>query len=309
MARNRYYIDWLTREAEARGVALHLVLRDEVFHGVAGGRPVVVHRGDAARASGVRSAAPSGAPTAAPTEVWPAAASATRPDLPDFALMRTIDPVLSEQLERCGVPVWNSSSVARICNDKAVTHEWLAAAGIPMADTWCLTSEQVQTLPSVPAVALDYPLVVKTVRGRSGRQVYRVHDASEWQAIARTLPGVDWVAQRPTGQAGKDVRVFVIGRQIVGAVLRVSTTDFRANYSLGGSAAAFELTAGQRGLVERVIDTLPPLGMVGVDWLLDGEENFLLNEVEDVVGSRTLALTTDVNFPGLYLDHILSELG
>lgn len=283
MARNRYYIDWLTREAAARGVALHLVLRDEVFHGVAGGRPVVVHRGEAA--------------------------SATRSDLPDFALMRTIDPVLSEQLERCGVTVWNSAAVARICNDKAVTHEWLAAAGIPMADTWCLTSEQVQMLPSAPAVALDYPLVVKTVRGRSGRQVYRVDDASEWQAIARTLPGMDWVAQRPTGQAGKDVRVFVIGRQIVGAVLRVSTTDFRANYSLGGSAAAFELTTGQRGLVERVIDTLPPLGMVGVDWLLDGEENFLLNEVEDVVGSRTLALTTDVNFPGLYLDHILHEMG
>lgn len=47
---------------------------------------------------------------------------------------------------------------------------------------------------------------------------------------------------QPTAvQMGKDLRVFVVGKEIIGAVLRESTTDFRANFTLGGDARLYSL--------------------------------------------------------------------
>ncbi len=53
-----------------------------------------------------------------------------------FAIMRAINPLLSKQLEQLGVVCFNPSHVAEICNDKALTYQYVAGLGIPMLDTY-----------------------------------------------------------------------------------------------------------------------------------------------------------------------------
>ena len=89
-------------------------------------------------------------------------------NLPDFAIVRTIYPLLSKQLEDLGVPVFNNSKIARICNDKAKTYQYIASLRIPTIDTiFCKCSMVRNKLENV-----SIPTVIKAVAGHGGSQVF-----------------------------------------------------------------------------------------------------------------------------------------
>ena len=50
----------------------------------------------------------------------------------DFCLFCDKDTYLLEALDRTGIPLFNPANSIRVCDDKAMTHLALAAAGIPM---------------------------------------------------------------------------------------------------------------------------------------------------------------------------------
>ena len=54
---------------------------------------------------------------------------------PAYAIVRTIDPFLTKQLEMLGTVCYNSSFVAEIANNKAKTHQYISSLDIPMSDT------------------------------------------------------------------------------------------------------------------------------------------------------------------------------
>ena len=56
-------------------------------------------------------------------------------DPPAYAIVRTIDPFLTKQLEMLGTICYNSSFVAEMANNKAKTHQYISSLGIPMSDT------------------------------------------------------------------------------------------------------------------------------------------------------------------------------
>ena len=60
--------------------------------------------------------------------------ASSRPRLPDCAVIRANDPLLSAHLEGMGIPVFNNAALARVCNDKRLTHQ-MAAGLFPMMDT------------------------------------------------------------------------------------------------------------------------------------------------------------------------------
>ena len=45
-------------------------------------------------------------------------------------------------------------------------------------------------------------------------------------------------------------------------------------------------------------------GLVGIDFLFDSEGGLLFNEIEDVVGSRTLSQVSDINLLEKYVSFI-----
>ena len=111
---------------------------------------------------------------------------------------------------------------------------------------------------------LPYPFIAKEVHGRGGKSVYLVENSEQ---LASLPTEGEWLIQKPA-VFGKDVRVFVVGKKIIAAVLRESATDFKANYTLGGSASLYQLSDEETALVQKIIDAFD-FGMVGIDFIFD----------------------------------------
>lgn len=223
--------------------------------------------------------------------------------LPDFAIIRTIEPLLSLYFEKCGVQTFNSAQVSHLCNHKSLTHLAMNSLNIPMVDTIFI---QRGLLTSIPL--LKFPFIVKESTGRSGKQVHFIQSNNDWAQCVQLLSTNDLVVQSANVQLGKDVRVFIIGKEIVGAVLRESKTDFRANYKLGGTASWYPLNDKEKDLIYKIIQHID-FDMVGIDFLIGLNGEFLFNEIEDVVGSRILSATSNVNILEKYVTHIKEKMG
>ena len=226
--------------------------------------------------------------------------------LPDFVVVRAIYPLLSKHLELMGVPVYNNSFVSEICNDKAKTCQYLAKTGIPMADTFFYKNFQVNNQLDIQA-----PTVIKAVDGHGGSQVFLVENCIAYKVRAKELTeGIgssDVVIQPLVGTIFQDLRVYVIGKEIIAAVLRTSKEGFRANYSLGGDVQLYNLNEDEKRLVRTIINEFE-FGLVGIDFLIDDNGELIFNEIEDVVGSRMLYKCSDINIVELYLKFIIEDL-
>ncbi|SHN27807.1 ATP-grasp domain-containing protein [Gracilibacillus kekensis] len=267
--KNKAYIDWCITEADSLQVELKLVYVHQVCFGIKNHQLFIE---------------------------WNHSNS-----LPDFVIMRTINDLLSRQFEFMGVPVYNAASVASVANDKAKTHQLLAQHNIPMVDTLFLNRSSL-----IEHEFHEFPFVIKEVAGRGGKQVHKIESNQEVKDIIPQLNGEQFIVQS-LAKSGKDVRVFVIGKQIIAAILRESNQDFRANHSLGGTARPYLLNQLEKNTVDKIVE-LFPFGMVGIDFIFDEDNRPLFNEIEDVVGSRTLSKHTDINIVRLYLEFIVSNL-
>lgn len=223
--------------------------------------------------------------------------------LPDLAVVRCREPFLNENLERQGVAVFNRPRVAAAGNDKALAYRTAVELGLPVLDTVFVPAGM-----EIPdSIWFDLPWVIKSTTGWGGKEVFLVKSKPEARAIRNQMPHSPLIVQPLCPGGGRDVRVFVVGRQIIAAVLRYSLNDFRANYSLGGSCELYHLSGQDREMVQAIIDELNP-DMVGIDFLLDAGGHLLLNEIEDAVGSRTLSLLTGINLLEIFMSHVRERL-
>ncbi len=270
--RNNRFIDWFLEEAENLGIDLSLRLKEDFVYGIKNSQHFIEYKGE-------------------------------KIALPKFAIVRNVDTLFTKQLEYLGIKTFNTSLISQVCNDKAKTHQYLALYNIPMVDTIFINTKDFK----MDYLDDDYPKVVKVVNGRGGKEVYGVYSKKELENKINSLEANNIIIQKMGEVPGKDLRVFVIGKTIIGAVLRSSNTDFRANFSLGGTAKLYNLSESQKKLIYKIID-LFDFGMVGIDFIFDKEGNLILNEIEDVVGSRTLCENSDINIVRLYLEHIKNKL-
>ncbi|AOH55948.1 hypothetical protein ABE28_016420 [Peribacillus muralis] len=263
-AKNKGYIDWMLDEANTLDLDLHIYHREDLRIGHRFNELYVEHM------------------------LGPLS-------LPAFAIVRTIDPFFTRQLEQMGIACFNSSFVSEMANDKAKTHQHLSALGIPMTDTVYCNGRPTSK-------DMEFPFIAKETGGRGGKQVYLIENNAD---LAQLNDG-NWIVQKP-GRFGQDIRVFVVGNQVQAAVLRESASSFKANYTLGGTASLYELTSHDLALVEKVIEAFD-FGLVGIDFIFAKDGSLMLNEIEDVVGSRTLSALSDMNIVREYLTFIKERI-
>lgn len=270
---NQGFARMMQERGEPLGLAVEAVLMSELVLGMQeNGQPVCKRNGESAR--------------------------------PDAILSRQRDAFVSEQFERMGIPVFNNSLVCRICNDKRITYQFLQ--GFPMPQTVFLSPTRQD-----PPEGTRFPVVVKPACSHGGDRVLVVHNEHEWrEAAARILPQPA-LQQAVVTEAGRDLRVYVLGGQILAGVMRTARTGVVSNFKQGGHVALHQLTDAERELAQRVIDRFEqagaPLHMAGVDLLYD-HGHPVLGEVEDVVGSRMLYNTSEIDIVALYLQHIAKIL-
>ena len=225
-------------------------------------------------------------------------------NLPDFVVSRQRNPRLSQHLEALGVPVFNPSRVCEICNDKYKTHLFLK--GIPRMQTYYIANGK-NIAPDIPS----FPLVVKPTASHGGDRVVMVSNKAELETALAAIHPQPAIVQEMASDAGRDLRVYVLFGKIVAAVMRNAPKGIVSNYKKGGSVALHALSAQERELAEKAIkrfaDADAPLAFAGID-LIYHQGMPVVNEVEDVVGSRMLYKVSDIDIISLYIRGIAQRL-
>ena len=206
-------------------------------------------------------------------------------DLPPLAIFWDKDVRLAGLLEAKGLRLFNRAEAIRICDDKTLTYVTLQGLDVSMPDTLLCP----MTFPAVGYTRLDFirdaaeqlgfPFVVKEGFGSFGQQVYLAHTVEEAQALLQAAAGKPLLFQRFIREsAGRDVRVYVVGGEVVASMMRVNRSgDFRANIASGGQARPHILSAEEESLALAVCRHLR-LDFAGVD-LLESHDGPLLCEV------------------------------
>ena len=142
---------------------------------------------------------------------------------------------------------------------------------------------------------------MKSVDGHGGQEVYLIQNAKE----AETNKKVNkrYVYQKFYSNSG-DLRLYVLNKEVVGAVLRQSKNDFRSNFSLGGEVSGYTPSKRVRNLAIKVA-VLLNADYIGVDFI-KVNNRWCVNEIEDPVGARMLYLTSNIDIIKILVDYISS---
>ncbi|MFJ7637429.1 RimK family alpha-L-glutamate ligase [Peribacillus sp. NPDC097225] len=230
--------------------------------------------------------------------------------LPDFVLFMDKDIHLARHLELLGLPVYNSSSAIDICDSKAKTHQALAGHGIPMPKTLFppFTYEGIERkkLDAFKKIGneLGYPLVVKEAYGSFGEQVYLIPTEDEFMETVKKLGHRPFIMQEFIEYSkGRDIRINVVGNQVIASMQRKSEHDFRANMTAGGTAFPYTPTKAESDLAIRC-STLLGADFAGVD-LLFGEDGPLLCEVNSNSHLLNIYECTGINIADSMFDYVM----
>lgn len=233
--------------------------------------------------------------------------------LPDFVLFLDKDIRLAYQLEQIGLRLFNSSRVIALCDDKSQTFQALAGLDISMPktiiaplvfkgfkETTCDYLDHIEK-------ELAYPLVMKESYGSFGEQVYLIQNREELAAKRKQLLCTPHIYQEFIANSkGRDVRINVVGEQIVAAMLRTSETDFRANVTNGGKMQSYTPPASFEALALKVCQVIGA-DFAGVDLLFGENDEPILCEVNSNAHIKNIQLCTGVNVAEHILQHIARE--
>lgn len=197
----------------------------------------------------------------------------------DFVLFWDKDVKLAMYLESIGLKVFNSSESIRLCDDKSLTYITLLNKNIVQPKTlfspliyYHDISEDEEFIDIILS-NFNFPFVFKECFGSFGEQVYLINNKSELINRIKACDVWPFIVQEFIEESfGKDLRVYIVGDKIVGAIKRENKSgDFRANVMRGGIASAYSLSEAEKELALKAKNALK-LDFCGVD-ILFGKNN------------------------------------
>ena len=233
-------------------------------------------------------------------EVWMKRESLEERELPHFIVNRSRDASISEWFEKRGVRCFNRAFITDITNDKDRTYQYIRKFQIPFLE-YKLNNE----LRDDETVDIDFPHVVKACKGHGGQEVFICHNREEENNHRANLKNKKYMIQKYAIQGNRDLRVYVIGKEVVISLLRTGKEEL-SNYSLGGKAEVVELPLDVKRYVERINRELDA-DFIGIDFILH-DNKYYFNEIEDVVGSRMVYENTDIPIIEQFVEYIRNQL-
>ena len=234
---------------------------------------------------------------------------------PNFVVFLDKDILLAKFLKNHGIPIFNDPDVIETCDNKANQYLVLSKHGIPMPETIIAP----KVYPSFTIADSDYyekvlaklglPMIIKEGHGSFGMRVYLIENKEAFYAKTEELRGVDYVFQQfVESSRGRDIRVNIVGGEIVAAMYRHSETDFRANITNGGVAQTIELTTAQEELAIKAANAVGA-EFAGVDLLFGENDEPLVCEVNAAAHIRNIYNVTGINVADAMITYILREIG
>lgn len=199
------------------------------------------------------------------------------------------------QFEAMGVRSLNSANAVARSRDKLLALQLLANKGIGMPITgFAHSPDDTQDLIGLVGGA---PLVVKLTEGTQGVGVVLCETHGAATSVIEAFRGLDayfLVQQFVQEAAGSDIRCFVVGGQVVAAMLRQAPPgEFRSNLHRGGHAESVQITRLERSTAIRAARILG-LNVAGVD-LLRTHQGPMVLEVNSSPGLEGIEAATGEN--------------
>ena len=204
------------------------------------------------------------------------------------------------------IPTVNPGNVVAICGDKLLTTAVLAQANIASPQTKiAFTSDA-----ALEAIeSLGYPVVIKPVIGSWGRLVAKINDREAAEALlehksilGHFLHEIFYI-QEYIAKPGRDIRVIVIGDEIVTAIYRTSE-HWVTNTARGAKATPCPVDSA---LEKIVLDAARAVGggILAVDVIEDPTRGYLVNEINPTPEFRGSETATHADIPNRIIDYVL----
>jgi RimK family alpha-L-glutamate ligase len=147
-------------------------------------------------------------------------------------------------------------------------------------------------------------VIVKPLFGSMGLGMVRVSDEEMAWRVFRTIEQISGVyyLQRTIEHEGRDIRAFVIGGQVLGAIER-QADGWRTNLARGGNAGPVQLSRDWTTLALRAAAAVGA-EYAGVDLLPARDGQVYVVEVNGIPGWQGLQQATGLDVAGALLEQI-----
>lgn len=232
---------------------------------------------------------------------------------PEFVIFWDKDILLARLLEQKGYKLFNSARSIEVCDDKSLMHAELLNQNIPVPKTifgpfsfdYNLISDSYLDM---IFQQLGERLILKESKGSFGMQVYMIESRKELAERIHQVGNRSFIMQEVVASSiGRDIRVNIVGNQVIGAMQRVNDSDFRANITNGGVGRFLQLTKEQEEMALRAHNALG-LTFSGVDLLYGPDEEPILCEVNSNVNFVSFELATGLDYAKPLLQHVMESV-
>ncbi|MGA2460368.1 MAG: RimK family alpha-L-glutamate ligase [Candidatus Bathyarchaeia archaeon] len=201
--------------------------------------------------------------------------------------------MLLKHFELMGIPSTLSKEGLLTARNKYLALQALYAAHVKIPESVLIASRNKN---EEPTEYLSPPLVMKLLSGTQGIGVMLVRDVKEAGPIIDTLSELDQMIclQKFLPNPGEDIRVFIAGGEIVGAMKRKAAAhEWRSNIHMGGHGIPHKPTQVE---AETAVKAAQAVGVeiAGVDLISVESEPYVI-EVNASPGFRGLLAATGVN--------------
>ncbi|HET9466388.1 MAG TPA: RimK family alpha-L-glutamate ligase [Gemmatimonadales bacterium] len=207
------------------------------------------------------------------------------------------------RLEERGVRVVNSPRTIERTVDKFWTSALLERCGLPTPETIvCDNAEE-----AVAAFRRLGDVIVKPLFGSMGLGMVRVSDEEMAYRVFRTIEQIRGVyyLQRTIDHDGADIRAFIVGGQVIGAIERRSA-GWRTNLARGGAARSIPLPESMSALALRAAAAVSA-DYAGVDLLASKDGTVYVLEVNGIPGWKGLQEATGLDVAARLVDFLAAR--
>jgi ribosomal protein S6--L-glutamate ligase len=201
--------------------------------------------------------------------------------------------MLLKHFELMSIPSTLSIEGLTTARNKYLTLQALYAANVRIPES-VLIASRIKT--QEPTEYLSPPLVMKLLSGTQGIGVMRVRNVKEAGPIIDTLSELDQMIclQKFLPNPGEDIRVFLVGGEVVAAMKRkAAPNEWRSNIHIGGHGITHKPTREESEAATKAAEAVG-VEIAGVDLISVGNEPYVI-EVNASPGFHGLLEATGVN--------------
>lgn len=200
----------------------------------------------------------------------------------------------------------NGSQAILRSRDKLRSMQILSSKDVGIPKTCFTKHPKNKDVDDVLKILNGPPVVIKLLEGTQGLGVVLADTKSAAKSVIEAFSGLktNVLIQEFISEAnGEDLRAFVVGDKVVGAMVRKGAEgDFRSNLHRGGSSQLVKLTRTEKSTAIKAAKAMN-LAMAGVD-MLRSSRGPLVMEVNSSPGLEGIERTTESDIAGTIIEYI-----